>query len=318
MDRLPLAVFVALALMQPTVDAAIITDGNYVQMQLELIAGNGSAGYSASMNSANSSVDSGSTSVVNGAYSANGRAMSTLTGGPLLKARSASTAPAASGFFTPSSLTTARASWRDVLIPDVAGAPASVNLNFSVHARLAVSQTVASGISGTPNLSRADIRVEAENSILGFLNAANGLDAVVRNRDGAATETLAEDNSGFINWITTGFTALGANEYDFDGSFTYASPLLSFSDPSAPFGAYFIGVVLRASTETLGGTASSDAFNTLTLDSITLPGGGGLPTGINFAFESGAALATVPLPSSCLLLLSALLAGFTTRRLRFR
>ncbi len=315
MDRLrscfTLVCIAAAMLPAGAASAAIITDGNYVGVRAELTAGNGAAGHSDIIVTHANLADSGPTAVANGAYSASGRALGTVIGGPRLKAKTTSTAPPVSGFFTPGSSTTARASWRDVLIPDAAGAPSTLDFNFSVHARLAVSQTVASGIAGKSNNSHARVRVQAANSVIGFLNGSTGLDGDVRNFNGGVTVT-----SSSTGWTTALFTPLGADEYDFSGSLTYTSPLLTFTPgtaPEAPFGAYFIGLALQVLTSNLGGTATADAFSTLSLDSITLPGGAALPAGVNLGFESGTALSSVPLPPAWLLLFSALLAGIVAR-----
>lgn len=310
------AVIVSLMITAAPVSAAIISDGNYVQVRAQLDAGDGPASGGDTIITNPSSADTGTTNVVNGDFSASGRALTGVSGGPALKSVSSSTAPDAAGLLAPSSSTQARSSWRDVLLPNAAGAPLSLNFNFSVHALLNVSQTTDSGIAGNTNFSDAGVSVTASNTIIGFVGSTigSGLSANVRNLNGASTVIHVNDNSP-LNWDTALFTSLGSNAYEFNGSFTYTSALLGAGsgDPDAPFGAYFLGVGLTTLTSNVGGTSMADAFSTLSLDSITMLNGDTISsTGYNF--ESGAALSSIPIPPSWLLMLSAIAVSMTQMR----
>lgn len=306
--------FILLLMVATPASAAIITDGTYIQVQTDIDAGSGPAAGGVTRITAATTADTGLIAANNGSFNANGRAFANVTGSPDLKVVSSSTAPAAVSSFASSSSTLVRSSWRDLLIPGAAGAPSSVDFNFSVHARLNVSQTTDSGISGTPNFSLAGVSIITDNSILGFLSGTilSGRAASIQNLNGGVTQTTL--SGGALDWDTALFTEINPNEYDFNGSFTFSSPLLSFTDPDAPFGAYFIGVGLSSQTSNVGGTSTADAFNTISLDSITLPTGENLPSTINFNFESGASISSVPLPSSFFLMLSVIVAAATMLR----
>lgn len=309
---------IALLIASTPISAVIIFDGNYVRAAADVDAGSGPSSGGDFLFTGASFADTGVIEFTNGAFSASGHAVASIgSGGPSFKAISSSTAPQATGLFSTSSSTFVRSSWRDILLPDMAGAPSSLNFNFSVHALLEVSQTVNSGILGNGNFSTAGISVIASDNINSFSNSTlgTGLSARVSSLNGDATTTQVDENS-LLTWDATQFTSLGLNKYEFNGSFTYNAQLLTFfpTEPDAPFGAYFLGVGLSSITSNVGGTSTSDAFNTLTLDSITLSNGEVLPDGINFNFESGTSLASVPLPPSWLLMLSAIAFGATCKR----
>ena len=305
------AVIVTLMITAAPVSAAIILDGNYVQVRAQLDAGVGPGGDTIVTNP--SFADTGTTNVVNGDFSASGRALSGVSGGPDLRSVSSSTAPDAAGLFSPSSSTQARSSWRDVLLPIASGAPLSLNFNFSVHALLNVSQTIDSGIVGNTNFSDAGVSVTASNNIIGFVGSTigSGLSANVRNLNGVSTVTQVNDNSP-LDWDTALFTSLGSNAYEFNGSFTYTSAWLG-PGTDAPFGAYFLGVGLTTLTSNVGGTSTADAFSTLSLDSITTLNGDTISSS-DYNFESGAELSSIPLPPSWLLMLSAIAVSVTQMR----
>ncbi len=291
--------------------ATIITAGTYVSVVTDMHAGSGIANGGGTRLEAATTADSGLITYNNGSFNANGRAFASIARTPVLKAISSSTAPNAASFFASSSGTRTNSSWRDVLLPGAAGAPSSINFNFSVHARLSVSQTTRGLLDS--NNSSARVRVTARNSILGF--ATNPLlTAGIRNFNGGLTQTIL--NNGVLGWDTAVFTEINPNEYDFNGSFSFNSPLLSFTDPAAPFGAYFLGVGLSSETGNVGGSSTANAFNTLTLDSITLASGEALPNNMAFNFESGTSISSVPLPPSFFLLLSAVIATTTIFRRR--
>ena len=306
------AVIVPLMITATPVSAAVISDG-YVQVRAQLDAGDGPASGGDTIITNLSFADTGTTNVVNGDFSASGRALAGVSGGPALKSVSSSTAPDAVGIFSPSSSTQARSSWRDVLLPIASGAPLSLNFNFSVHALLNVSQTTDSGIVGNTNFSDAGVSVTASNNIIGFVGSTigSGLSANVRNLNGASTVTPVNDNSP-LNWDTALFTSLGSNTYEFNGSFTYTSAWLG-PGTDAPFGAYFLGVGLTTLTSNVGGTSTADAFSTLSLDSITMLNGDTISNS-DYNFESGAELSSIPLPPSWLLMLSAIAVSVTQMR----
>ena len=151
-----LGCIIAAALFSSSTTAAIILDGNYVQVRSQLDAGAGAGSGSDTIVTDASAADTGATSVSNGSYSASGRATAAITVGPDLKSVSSSSAPDGAGLFPPSSSTLVRSSWRDVLLPNAPGAAASLNFNFSVHALLAWAasvyprMTVLSALSAPP------------------------------------------------------------------------------------------------------------------------------------------------------------------------
>ena len=294
--------------------AAFIEDGNYVRAQTSLSIGSGPAGGDTNT-LATVTADSGVVETVNNAWSGSGRARAS-TSGSGLQVWSTSTAPDAGGLFPSSSTSRMTASWRDVLIPTMSGAPSELNFNFSVHAILEVDQTVDSGIFNGENISSADISVFANNSIISFPGTSSSqMTATVMNYDGGITTTSVIDGGG-LNWNSTTFNLLSPNQYEFYGDFTYTASLISFapSVPEAPFGAYFMGASMSTGAYNVGGTSMADAFSTMSLTSITTADGS-MILADDFVFESGAAISAVPLPGSLLLMLSGLLGGFGLTRL---
>lgn len=297
----------ALVVLSCQANAAFVVDGNYVFTRAELRAGSGTGSGSDAIDVDPGAADTGEQELIKGPWYAAGRAWASSTAGPSLRARSTSSAPDA-GFSSPSSSTFVRSAYRDVLIPDAAGAPAQISFNFTVHAELMVTSTVPGTVIGSPNSTHAIVSARAMPDVIGFQNAllGNGISAAVRSNNGAATTTTLTE--AFGTWTSATFTELATNHYDFHGTFSYLADLLSFGPAvtGVPHGAYFLGIGLGAQTSTLGGAATVDATSTLNLVSITLPGGGALPAGVGFAFESGAPLTVVPLPAPAVLLLGAL------------
>lgn len=293
---------------------ALIADDTALFTRAELDAGSGPASFSDNIDVDGTVADTGALEQPNGAWYVDGRARASLTSGPQLQARTSATAPG--GVFTPSSNSFVRAAWRDLLLPDGPGAPASVSLHFSVDALLA-----ASSQSGSSNFASAIVSVLARMDFTGYQNAVFGssLSARVRSLSGgaASTEVVTSPPAG-LAWASSGFTPTTTpGEYHFQGSFVFTTdlqPLIGVAD-APPFGAYFVGVGLGTQTSNVGGSSNADAFSTLALTAITLPDGSALPDGINFAFESGAPLTVIPVPAPALLLLAPLALLARRRRL---
>ena len=306
-------------LMSLQVDAGIVFDNNYVQVRTQLTAGTGSGSGNDSIQTGNSSVDTGLLEVDNGSWSAEGRSAASVSTGSALRGFSSSTAPDAVGIISNSSISSARASWRDVLTPTSADSSASLNFNFSVHAVLSVTQTQDSGILGNPNFSSASISVSANSSIVSFLVPTSaGLSATLESFNGGLAAVSLNETASML-WNSTSITDLGNNTFDFDGSFTLTTNRIDFvpSEPDAPFGAYFLGVAINASTSNKGGTSTSDAFSTLTLSSITDELGQQISSE-HYVFESGSALTSVPVPAAAWFYASAFLSLACARTKRVR
>jgi len=300
----------------------VIENGNYVQAHTQLDAGHGVSAGGGGTATHSAVADTGITSVVNGALSASGRAQASVTTSPSLKSISSSTAPDGAS----SSVAEATASWRDALVPLTAGAPATLDFNFSVHSFLTVSQTVPGLLDD--NRSYASTNVLARNYIGGFTaaNTGVGLSATVRNVNGVETSETGDSGLANLVWSSTPtLNLIDAHQYEFQGSFTFTSSLLSLgsSFTPAPFGFYDLGVGLTTRTINVGGTSTADAFGTLNLDSITTTGGA-LISASDFAFDSGTALssaptpAPVPLPASIILMISGLFGMFGMTKFRER
>lgn len=182
-----------------------------------------------------------------------------------------------------------------------------------MHAELSITPTTRSPISGAPNFTQAIVNVGGEANISGFAGPVFGAarSAMLFSNNSATGGSLLDARGG--SWDSAEFTELAPDHYSFNGRFTHTATLalLPFLGDAVPFGAYLVSIGLSLQTATVGGTASVDAFSTLTLDSIRLAGGGALPAGLHF--DSGLPITAVPLPSS-LSLMSLTVLGCAWRR----
>lgn len=279
--------------------AAVVANGNYVQAFIDLDAGAGpGSGRNQTVFGASFADTLEQAPVINTAWQASGRAQASMEDGLALRAITSATAPSAGGFSPPSSGTLVRAAWRDALLPAADGAPTSLEFVFDVHADLSVTTTSASPIAGAPNFTQAIVSVRSDGTAATFPNALLGTSrsATLTSNNGGAAVTALDERGG--RWDSAVFTELAPNQYRFEGRYTQTvnRVALPFLGDAVPFGAYLIGVALGLQTGVVGGTASVDAFSTLRLAAVQLPGGAALPGDLALRFESGLALVPTPVP----------------------
>jgi|GEM_PF-4740245 len=266
-------------------------------------------------------VDTGSLSAVNGTFSVSGQARA-QTGPAGLHARAASAGPEAASQFSDKFASSATsASWRDVLFVSGAGtAPATLRFNFAVDAALTISNVAPSPVAFRPNISSSGLTAMASPTtsypLLPLSPTApiySAKSIVVKNTDGVVSAISDPTDGTPSGWNSASLTTTDGLSYLFNGSFSLLSNYYSASFLGAADGGYLMNVGLGASASNRGGSSTADAFNTLTLTSVTLPDGGALPAGFGFNFDSGVPLsamtvAPVPLPPAFWLFATAIAA----------